>query len=123
MPERVPDPTLPPGWEQLYDAATNSRYYWDRNTNTTTYTKPPGGPAPAPAPQVSESSLCLRKLDSIDLSSIFFELLLPLCRPTVMQGPMLEAMLPPTVLLQHTRIHLAVRATACQRKNIALNTT
>ncbi|KAK9808388.1 hypothetical protein WJX73_010064 [Symbiochloris irregularis] len=50
MPERVHDPTLPPGWEQLFDEASNSRYYWDRNTNTTTYDRPAGGPPARAAP-------------------------------------------------------------------------
>ena len=45
-PERVPDPTLPPGWEALYDTTSGSKYYWNPTTNAVTYDRPVGGPPP-----------------------------------------------------------------------------
>ena len=56
-PQRKFDPTLPPGWEALYDDAQRVTYYWNTATGVTTYEKPAGGPpAHAPAPVSSLTS-------------------------------------------------------------------
>ena len=53
MVREVPDSSLPGGWRKLYDDASGSEYYWNKDTNETTYDRPNGGaPAPAPAPMV-----------------------------------------------------------------------
>lgn len=41
-PQLIKDPTLPPGWEALYDDAQRVTYYWNRATNVTTYDRPAG---------------------------------------------------------------------------------
>jgi hypothetical protein len=48
-PSIVPDPTLPAPWQKLYDDASDATYYWNPNTNVTTYQRPEA-PAAAPPP-------------------------------------------------------------------------
>ena len=57
-PERVPDPTLPPGWEALYDTTSGSKYYWNPTTNAVTYDRPTGGPPP-PSPRCTRRAACV----------------------------------------------------------------
>ena len=45
-PQRVDDPGLPSPWQKLYDPKTKYSYYWNPNTNETTYDRPA---APPPA--------------------------------------------------------------------------
>lgn len=53
-PHRVDDPTLPAGWDAVYDPNSGLRYYWNRRSNETTYdhpaesSKPPPPPGPPP---------------------------------------------------------------------------
>ncbi len=59
-PERVADPSLPQPWEALYDPASGLRYYWNPQTNVTTYDRPAGQPAAPAVPPVSlTSSRCV----------------------------------------------------------------
>jgi|APGre2960657404_1045060.scaffolds.fasta_scaffold54147_2 hypothetical protein len=44
-PYRVDEPGLPPPWVAIMDPNTQRKYYWNPNTNTTTYDAPV---APAP---------------------------------------------------------------------------
>lgn len=46
-PQIIKDPTLPPGWEALYDDGQRVTYYWNKASNVTQYERPAGGPAPA----------------------------------------------------------------------------
>ena len=46
MPVIVKDPTLPPGWEALYDEGQQVTYYWQRASGTVTYEKPAAVAAP-----------------------------------------------------------------------------
>lgn len=46
-PRIVKDASLPPGWEALYDDEQRVTYYWNKDTNVTTYDKPVGAPAAA----------------------------------------------------------------------------
>ena len=67
MPVIVKDPTLPTGWEALYDDAQQVTYYWQRSTNITTYDKPAAAPLP----------VCLH----IGLSSLIHEVTLDGAQP------------------------------------------
>lgn len=50
-------PSLPPGWEQVTDPATGQPYYWNRNTNETSWSLPsgPGAASSSPAPSSSHA--------------------------------------------------------------------
>ena len=52
-PQIIKDPTLPPGWEALYDDAQRVTYYWNRATNVTTYDRPAGAPTATVSCKVS----------------------------------------------------------------------
>ena len=55
-PQRKDDPTLPAPWQALYDPGSGFTYYWNPQTNVTTYDRPAGGAATA-APQVAPPPL------------------------------------------------------------------
>lgn len=60
MPVIVKDPTLPAGWEALYDEGQQVTYYWQRATGTVTYDKP--APVAAAAPVGPSALPCRTKL-------------------------------------------------------------
>mmetsp|Transcript_29864 Transcript_29864/g.84173 ORF Transcript_29864/g.84173 Transcript_29864/m.84173 type:complete len:625 (+) Transcript_29864:371-2245(+) len=49
-PVRQADPTLPPPWQALLDPPTGLRYYWNPDTNVTTYDRPAPVSVPGHAP-------------------------------------------------------------------------
>lgn len=49
-PQIRPDPTLPAGWQCLYDPDSNAVYYWNKASGSTTYERPEAGPASVAAP-------------------------------------------------------------------------
>jgi ATP-dependent RNA helicase DDX5/DBP2 len=53
-PQIVPDPALAQPWQKLYDDASNATYYWNPDTNVTTYQRPE--PEPQAPPPVSDST-------------------------------------------------------------------
>lgn len=57
MPREVSDPSLPPPWRKLFDEASGAEYYWNRDTNETTYDRPAAAPAPMPAPAPAVRSI------------------------------------------------------------------
>ena len=61
-PQIIKDPTLPHGWEALYDDGQRVTYYWNKATNVTTYDRPAGGPPSAVSQfwphRLSEKDFC-----------------------------------------------------------------
>lgn len=64
MPREIPDPELPAPWKALYDDDTRAKYYWNKETQVTTYDRPAAAPARAPPAVRSLSApaavMCLR---------------------------------------------------------------
>lgn len=83
MPVIKPDPTLPDGWQCLYEASSDSTYYWNKATGKTQFERPagpPAGGAAAPPLPVSSLSLCLLK-QAVKLTHVVCKL----------PGPLLQA--------------------------------
>eukprot|EP00039_Didymoeca_costata_P002278 m.58963 g.58963 ORF g.58963 m.58963 type:complete len:272 (-) comp11208_c0_seq1:189-1004(-) len=55
---RQPDSQLPPGWRQVIDKGSGDRYYWNTDTNVTSWERPKQGDPtpPKPPPQVEKHS-------------------------------------------------------------------
>ena len=48
-----PDPTLPVGWQCLFDPDSNATYYWNKATGVTTYERPEAAAVAVAPPVVS----------------------------------------------------------------------
>lgn len=55
-----PDPTLPVGWQCLFDPDSNATYYWNKATGVTTYERPEAAAVAVAPPAVSLMSTVIQ---------------------------------------------------------------
>ena len=71
-----PDPTLPVGWQCLFDPDSNATYYWNKATGVTTYERPEAAAVAVAPPAVSLMSI---PIQPFSLFTVLQALFVSLC--------------------------------------------
>ena len=71
-----PDPTLPVGWQCLFDPDSNATYYWNKATGVTTYERPEAAAVAVAPPVVSLMPILVQPFS---MSTVLLALFVSLC--------------------------------------------
>ncbi len=78
-----PDPTLPVGWQCLFDPDSNATYYWNKTTGVTTYERPEAAAVAVAPPVVSLMSISIQPFSLFTVLQALFVSLCPVLTPAL----------------------------------------